>query len=112
MVGAVHGAEQLGGGVELLLEDERDGGDRRWFTSSREIWLEEENQRKGRRGHEDTATCWWCLTAKGAPVVLLLVAARGKHGRRAMGVGVEWIEELLWLGGRANRGGAVESAGW
>ena len=45
-------------------------------------------------------------------MVLLLAAARGKHGRRAMGVGVEWIEELLWLAGRANRGGAVESAGW
>ena len=34
-------------------------------------------------------TWWWGPTAKGAPVVLLLVAARGKHGRRAMGFGVE-----------------------
>ena len=44
--------------------------------------------------------------------MLLLAVARGKHGRRALGVGVQWIEELLWLAGRANRGGAVESAGW
>ena len=29
-----------------------------------------------------------------------------------MGFGVEWIEELLWLAGRANRGGAVGSSGW
>ena len=28
------------------------------------------------------------------------------------GVGVEWIEELLWLAGRASQGGAVRSAGW
>ena len=49
---------------------------------------------------------------KGAPVVLLLAVARGKHGRRAMGVGVEGIEELLWLAGRANQGGEVRSAGW
>ena len=45
-------------------------------------------------------------------MVLLLAVARGKHGRRAMGVGVEWIEELLWLAGRANWGGVVGSAGW
>ena len=45
-------------------------------------------------------------------MVLLLAVARGKHGRRAMWVGVEWIEELLSLAGRANWGGAVGSASW
>ena len=45
-------------------------------------------------------------------MVLLLAVVRGKHGRRVMGVSVEWIEELLWLAGRANRGGAVGSVGW
>ena len=79
--------------------------------SSRERRLEK-NQRKGKKGREETATCWWCPTVKGAPVVLLLAAARGKHRRRAMGVGVEWIEEILWLAVQANQGGAVGNAGW
>ena len=40
------------GGARCLasLEDERDGGDRRWFKSSRERWLEEEHQRKREKG--------------------------------------------------------------
>ena len=57
--GATQSSRGTCGGARCLasLEDERDGGGRRWFMSSRERMLEE-NQRKGEKGREETATCW------------------------------------------------------
>ena len=48
----------------------------------------------GTRKRATTLIRWWCPMAKGAPLVLLLVAARGKHGSTAMRVGMKWIGKV------------------